>query len=158
MLFFFLMIRRPPRSTLFPYTTLFRSRTGQGVDLGGQPTPGAADPMVAGLGNLVIRPCPPCGSRRAHRPNADALARWLNRPAPASPACPHHLAQRGHARRSTGKCHHLTSGDAASTASARVRTPQAHPATAHPYGTAMQSLPAPGGDHATAAPAALIRG
>ena len=23
--FFFLMIRRPPRSTLFPYTTLFRS-------------------------------------------------------------------------------------------------------------------------------------
>src|SRR2546429_6045992 len=33
--FFFLMIRRPPRSTLFPYTTLFRS-----LDLGlgpGQP-------------------------------------------------------------------------------------------------------------------------
>src|SRR5437899_7250880 len=26
-LFFFLMIRRPPRSTLFPYTTLFRSRS-----------------------------------------------------------------------------------------------------------------------------------
>src|SRR2546422_6369025 len=25
MVFFFLMIRRPPRSTLFPYTTLFRS-------------------------------------------------------------------------------------------------------------------------------------
>src|SRR5256885_11957297 len=25
MIFFFLMIRRPPRSTLFPYTTLFRS-------------------------------------------------------------------------------------------------------------------------------------
>src|SRR3712207_6906136 len=25
-MFFFLMIRRPPRSTLFPYTTLFRSR------------------------------------------------------------------------------------------------------------------------------------
>src|SRR5256885_13166454 len=29
--FFFLMIRRPPRSTLFPYTTLFRSVTG--IDL-----------------------------------------------------------------------------------------------------------------------------
>src|SRR3712207_7236997 len=27
-MFFFLMIRRPPRSTLFPYTTLFRSRRG----------------------------------------------------------------------------------------------------------------------------------
>src|SRR2546430_9756023 len=34
--FFFLMIRRPPRSTLFPYTTLFRSKSHQshtqGVD------------------------------------------------------------------------------------------------------------------------------
>src|SRR2546427_8678164 len=27
--FFFLMIRRPPRSTLFPYTTLFRSRVAE---------------------------------------------------------------------------------------------------------------------------------
>src|SRR5256885_2750538 len=37
--FFFLMIRRPPRSTLFPYTTLFRSDpstedlTGRGLEL-----------------------------------------------------------------------------------------------------------------------------
>src|SRR3712207_7252742 len=30
-MFFFLMIRRPPRSTLFPYTTLFRSRAGERV-------------------------------------------------------------------------------------------------------------------------------
>src|SRR6266850_2246826 len=41
--FFFLMIRRPPRSTLFPYTTLFRSRVlalpEQHVGLG-QPTGG----------------------------------------------------------------------------------------------------------------------
>src|SRR5256885_9678950 len=29
--FFFLMIRRPPRSTLFPYTTLFRSDLRSGV-------------------------------------------------------------------------------------------------------------------------------
>src|SRR5574338_763477 len=29
--FFFLMIRRPPRSTLFPYTTLFRSKPGTGT-------------------------------------------------------------------------------------------------------------------------------
>src|SRR3954467_16008544 len=34
LLFFFLMIRRPPRSTLFPYTTLFRS-SGRLVDGGG---------------------------------------------------------------------------------------------------------------------------
>src|SRR5205809_2070551 len=30
--FFFLMIRRPPRSTLFPYTTLFRSIDAPGED------------------------------------------------------------------------------------------------------------------------------
>src|SRR3712207_9126176 len=29
--FFFLMIRRPPRSTLFPYTTLFRSEAAQAM-------------------------------------------------------------------------------------------------------------------------------
>src|SRR3712207_8291935 len=44
--FFFLMIRRPPRSTLFPYTTLFRSRVhgpkeasgvrGEGAEAGQQ--------------------------------------------------------------------------------------------------------------------------
>src|SRR5688572_32738215 len=31
--FFFLMIRRPPRSTLFPYTTLFRSWSRNELDL-----------------------------------------------------------------------------------------------------------------------------
>src|SRR5258705_8492257 len=40
--FFFLMIRRPPRSTLFPYTTLFRSR-----DLVGRITVAGA---LAGVG------------------------------------------------------------------------------------------------------------
>src|SRR6266498_40498 len=42
-LFFFLMIRRPPRSTLFPYTTLFRS-------LDGHPT-GAAELRIADARN-----------------------------------------------------------------------------------------------------------
>src|SRR5712671_7544994 len=37
LLFFFLMIRRPPRSTLFPYTTLFRSWPG------GRPRVGSRD-------------------------------------------------------------------------------------------------------------------
>src|SRR3712207_8340011 len=32
-IFFFLMIRRPPRSTLFPYTTLFRSLKEDRTDL-----------------------------------------------------------------------------------------------------------------------------
>src|SRR3712207_7830737 len=40
--FFFLMIRRPPRSTLFPYTTLFRSTTA--VPTGTPPGPSAGDP------------------------------------------------------------------------------------------------------------------
>src|SRR3712207_8704224 len=31
---FFLMIRRPPRSTLFPYTTLFRSQRGVAISDG----------------------------------------------------------------------------------------------------------------------------
>src|SRR2546422_6426719 len=47
--FFFLMIRRPPRSTLFPYTTLFRSQgspggrapEGRHARVPGRPSPGA---------------------------------------------------------------------------------------------------------------------
>src|SRR2546430_13502019 len=47
--FFFLMIRRPPRSTLFPYTTLFRSAGDEHVVvIGGELLePG---PALAGLG------------------------------------------------------------------------------------------------------------
>src|SRR2546429_4457128 len=37
------MIRRPPRSTLFPYTTLFRSRPGARVPADGTVVQGAAD-------------------------------------------------------------------------------------------------------------------
>src|SRR3712207_6975546 len=44
--FFFLMIRRPPRSTLFPYTTLFRS---VGVDDRRQLAPGQL--AVLGVGD-----------------------------------------------------------------------------------------------------------
>src|SRR3712207_8610816 len=40
--FFFLMIRRPPRSTLFPYTTLFRSAGARGH----RPVPEGADRAV----------------------------------------------------------------------------------------------------------------
>src|SRR2546422_3435505 len=45
------MIRRPPRSTLFPYTTLFRSAQRHTGDLGQQPTgdarrPGAEEALV----------------------------------------------------------------------------------------------------------------
>src|SRR3712207_9434938 len=55
--FFFLMIRRPPRSTLFPYTTLFRS-------VG---TPGWSDPPIATRRSRVSGPvgvqAPAAGNR-----------------------------------------------------------------------------------------------
>src|SRR6266436_2880144 len=41
--FFFLMIRRPPRSTLFPYTTLFRSTHGAPAQATGDPARGLAN-------------------------------------------------------------------------------------------------------------------
>src|SRR2546422_3103833 len=44
------MIRRPPRSTLFPYTTLFRSAR-LGVTLGADPLTFAG---LAGMGDLVL--------------------------------------------------------------------------------------------------------
>src|SRR3712207_9301862 len=46
-IFFFLMIRRPPRSTLFPYTTLFRS-----VVLVEQVAPGAVAQLGRALGRV----------------------------------------------------------------------------------------------------------
>src|SRR2546425_2645172 len=49
-IFFFLMIRRPPRSTLFPYTTLFRSLTG-GAAL--QPTGTATTVRVRGGKTMI---------------------------------------------------------------------------------------------------------
>src|SRR5438874_7179733 len=50
--FFFLMIRRPPRSTLFPYTTLFRSNA-----FSGGPPPGVfMPPPIGGGGGPVTTP------------------------------------------------------------------------------------------------------
>src|SRR5256885_9134903 len=47
--FFFLMIRRPPRSTLFPYTTLFRSDRNL-VDAGDRVAAGEKIPTVGRTG------------------------------------------------------------------------------------------------------------
>src|SRR2546427_8114177 len=55
------MIRRPPRSTLFPYTTLFRSDRGQcprGNSAAAESEPGRA-PLPCGLG------CDFCGTDRS---------------------------------------------------------------------------------------------
>src|SRR5260370_32312022 len=48
------MIRRPPRSTLFPYTTLFRSTL---VVLAGPAVMPSGPLPVVGVGNSVILPC-----------------------------------------------------------------------------------------------------
>src|SRR3712207_6676698 len=50
---FFLMIRRPPRSTLFPYTTLFRSHEALGGD--DHALRRQAEGAVAGVGGLAGR-------------------------------------------------------------------------------------------------------
>src|SRR3712207_7863603 len=64
--FFFLMIRPPPRSTLFPYTTLFRSvRRGPQLPAAGRPHP--------------LRP-----PHRQAQPGRGAAA---GEPAPLSPTC-----------------------------------------------------------------------
>src|SRR5260221_7564546 len=57
------MIRRPPRSTLFPYTTLFRSvqrRGGAGTEVGVAAKDGAlvaVGPVVGDLGEVVGSEC-----------------------------------------------------------------------------------------------------
>src|SRR2546428_8566534 len=56
------MIRRPPRSTLFPYTTLFRS-----LDGGGQRDPPVAPAVAAGREDLPARrPAGGAGRGRHH--------------------------------------------------------------------------------------------
>src|SRR3712207_7904803 len=57
--FFFLMIRRPPRSPLFPYTTLFRSddraAAVEDVDLQGQPLLDGVLAQLDGVQGLLDR-------------------------------------------------------------------------------------------------------
>src|SRR2546430_13640362 len=53
--FFFLMIRRPPRSTLFPYTTLFRSFRAAALRVGTYTVEAVAAGFgVARIGNLTL--------------------------------------------------------------------------------------------------------
>src|SRR5258707_6263137 len=63
MFFFFLMIRRPPRSTLFPYTTLFRSKTK------------ASGPQEIGYAEFVSR----SGTRTHELPSGFILKEWKSR-------------------------------------------------------------------------------
>src|SRR3712207_8428919 len=75
------MIRRPPRSTLFPYTTLSRSRVVLGLDLGdlvhaaGEPA-GAAE---VGLGDVAQPPGEGGGDLLEVRVRGDPLDRKSTR-------------------------------------------------------------------------------
>src|SRR2546430_5568119 len=64
------MIRRPPRSTLFPYTTLFRSRPGTCCENGPASRWECRAPSAAGIPSVLpaktCSACPDC--RRSPRP------------------------------------------------------------------------------------------
>src|SRR3989442_9730322 len=80
--FFFLMIRRPPRSTLFPYTTLFRSRKRRAriyVEVAGYAATSEAYNMVipredgaemAATMSMALRDAPWTSDRKSTRLNS----------------------------------------------------------------------------------------
>src|SRR3712207_8104450 len=74
MAFFFLMIRRPPRSTLFPYTTLFRSSPSAGVATDAEDA--ARDEVGGGGAGPAPLPHPPTG--RASASTRDRKSTRLN--------------------------------------------------------------------------------
>src|SRR5256886_15901624 len=73
LLFFFLMIRRPPRSTLFPYTTLFRSAPSRARSADDEAV--RSDSLAARFGRRIGRTrALPQQTRRRHDRSAIAAA------------------------------------------------------------------------------------
>src|SRR3712207_8462982 len=79
-MYLFLMIRRPPRSTLFPYTTLFRSRAHPAAP--GRDGPGAARGAAArvrvpaeGPAGPVLRRVPAAGQGRSEEHTSELQSR-----------------------------------------------------------------------------------
>src|SRR3712207_8485236 len=118
-LFFFLMIRRPPRSTLFPYTTLFRSSR---PSVAGRPAGRSARSPTDHRDGAPFHEHP-IARRRDHARDTDLQLRGYlvtrltgttspttpARPPPASPACStparssQDVARRWIARRPAGR-------------------------------------------------------
>src|SRR3989441_7105546 len=71
------MIRRPPRSTLFPYTTLFRSTSGR-ARLAWQPGPAPAFSVEATIDSLAHGVLGLAGASAAARGTPDSLT-WFAR-------------------------------------------------------------------------------
>src|SRR5258708_39324387 len=87
--FFFLMIRRPPRSTLFPYTTLFRSMTCENVTIkGDKGTPITAyvakpfgpGPFPDASSQCRIRSSPGDGGQAPRRERVQDQTAWPHKP------------------------------------------------------------------------------
>src|SRR5262245_62570478 len=66
LVFFFLLLRRPPTSTLFPYTTLFRSRESP-------PAPAAAEATTRANHQNPSRCWPACGRSEEHTSELQSL-------------------------------------------------------------------------------------
>src|SRR3712207_7859789 len=79
--FFFLMMRRPPRSTLFPYTTLFRSMSPyRGSHQNSRRTPGGTSgcrrmPSFAGAGRPLSNPTAESANQRSEEHTSELQSR-----------------------------------------------------------------------------------
>src|SRR6266851_2606987 len=87
-LFFFLMIRRPPRSTLFPYTTLFRSaRSPRAAGSRARPSPprsASSPPRCRGSAPATVSTAPGDWSTRWAAPSCSSSTACCPPPAPCS--------------------------------------------------------------------------
>src|SRR2546426_8164280 len=157
------MIRRPPRSTLFPYTTLFRSAVRGGDEFAGD-DPGRREPLDG-------------VARRAGAPHEARLRRssgggpGAHPAAPAGRDGPHHLRRSGsrgragarevrtvgptgaRAREDAGRTRHGGAGGAGAAhgpvGAARARGPGLRPAVRprpRAHGAALPAPPRPSGD------------
>src|SRR3712207_7269400 len=75
------MIRRPPRSTLFPYTTLFRSEGGHLADarvVRAGPADADVEGVLDGLGRAAPQPILVAQAREAEHAAADRKSTRLN--------------------------------------------------------------------------------
>jgi hypothetical protein len=139
----------------------------QRVRLGGQPAARASDAMIVGfvpseLRLLVVRWRPLC-ARSASKPTsqqwrrADAPGRWSSPPTPASPGCRRRRPAPEDGSAAGPRCRPGRTGGAASTPSARDRTPPAGHARAPRSDTDGRSPPAPDGGPGTVGPVARPR-
>src|ERR1041384_8550741 len=93
--FFFLMIRRPPRSTLFPYTTLFRSHPGaaRGAGPGGAHRRGSdvrdrSEEHTSELQSLAYLVCRLLLEKKIQHEQANGHVRQSSNASPARTSCP----------------------------------------------------------------------